>query len=79
MEADLKAVNRTLTPWVILNGHRPIYTTNTGGSPPYGVINGARDQRLAFEDLLFKYEVDLTLHGESAGHNQPVLTCVEAV
>ena len=29
MEADLKAVNRTKTPWVILNGHRPIYTCDT--------------------------------------------------
>lgn len=35
MEADLKAVNRTKTPWLILNGHRPIYTTNTGGASPY--------------------------------------------
>lgn len=63
MEADLAAVNRTNTPWVVLNGHRPIYTTNTGGSSPYGVINVARDLRKAIEPLLFQYQVDLTLHG----------------
>ena len=31
----MKAVNRTKTPWLVLNGHRPIYTTNTGGASPY--------------------------------------------
>lgn len=31
----MKAVNRTKTPWLVLNGHRPIYTTATGGASPY--------------------------------------------
>lgn len=63
MEADLAAVNRTNTPWVILNGHRPIYTTSSGGSPPYGVVPVALDLQEALEPLLYKYSVDLTWHG----------------
>lgn len=27
MENDLKSVNRTLTPWVVLAGHRPMYAS----------------------------------------------------
>ena len=63
MEADLAAVNRTKTPWIILNGHRPIYTTSSGGSAPYGVVPVALDLQEALEPLLYKYSVDLTWHG----------------
>ena len=27
MENDLKSVNRTLTPWVVIAGHRPMYSS----------------------------------------------------
>ena len=67
MEADLQSVNRTKTPWVILNGHRPIYTTNVGGSPPYGVIPVALDLQAALEPLLYTYSVELTWHGAPLG------------
>ena len=29
LEADLAGVDRSLTPWVVLYGHRPMYCTNT--------------------------------------------------
>ena len=28
LEADLSGVDRSLTPWVVLYGHRPMYCTN---------------------------------------------------
>ena len=44
---DLKAVNRTRTPWIIVHGHRPAYATVVDTA---SVIQ-AQDQRNAFEDI----------------------------
>ncbi|KAK9804531.1 hypothetical protein WJX73_005386 [Symbiochloris irregularis] len=60
---DLQNVNRTLTPWVVLNGHRPIYTTSSSGGGFSSVTTVARDLRNALEDVLYQYEVDLSWHG----------------
>merc|ERR1719313_2692820 len=32
LESDLKSVNRSHTPWVVVTGHRPMYTVGRGGS-----------------------------------------------
>ncbi|TIA89906.1 hypothetical protein E3P99_01818 [Wallemia hederae] len=53
LEEQLKQVNRDVTPWVIVGGHRPWY-----GSLPD--CDGCKD---AFEPLLTKYGVDLVMHG----------------
>ena len=50
---DFESINRTLTPWVIFTGHRPMYYDNNGPDAPFD----------AFESLLMKYEVDLVLWG----------------
>jgi len=56
LEADLARVNsnRTATPWVIVSGHRPIYSSASG------------DYKMtlaAFEDILIKYNVDIYFAG----------------
>lgn len=70
---DLKRVNRTQTPWLIVGGHRPMYSMGSFGNafdPHFGAI----------EPLLYQYKVDLALWGHV--HNAlvtcPVLnaTCV---
>ena len=53
IDADLASVDRTVTPWVIVAGHRPWYTTGTGCAPCQS----------AFETLLYKYGVDLAVFG----------------
>jgi len=55
LEADLASVDRTVTPWVIVGGHRPWYTTQ-GSSP-------CKPCQAAFEPLLYKYGVDLAVFG----------------
>ncbi|KAF1967975.1 Metallo-dependent phosphatase [Bimuria novae-zelandiae CBS 107.79] len=55
LAADLASVDRTVTPWVIVGGHRPWYTTK-GSSPCTACQN-------AFEPLLYKYGVDLAIFG----------------
>lgn len=74
MDQDLKAVNRSDTPWVVAIGHRPMYC-----SPDY-TITGVRSDvprerhnkdclsqgykvRKAFEDVLYNNKIDLGLHG----------------
>lgn len=54
LEADLASVDRSITPWVIFAGHRPWYTT--GGS-------GCKPCQAAFEDLMYKYGVDVAIFG----------------
>ncbi|UNI13395.1 hypothetical protein JDV02_000143 [Purpureocillium takamizusanense] len=53
-EADLASIDRTITPWVIVAGHRPWYTTGDGGCKPC---------QKAFEGLMYKYGVDLGVFG----------------
>jgi hypothetical protein len=56
LEADLASVDRTITPWLIVGGHRPWYST--GGSS-----NVCGPCQTAFESLLYKYGVDLAIFG----------------
>lgn len=53
LKADLAAVNRTLTPWVVVGAHRPWYTAPQA-SP---------DQQAAFESLLYEGGADLVMGG----------------
>lgn len=60
LEADLAAVDRSKTPWVIVAGHRPWYLShaNTSGT----ICWMCKD---VFEPLLNKYNVDLVLSGHA--------------
>eukprot|EP00160_Parvularia_atlantis_P016812 Unigene5513_Nuclearia_a/m.16872 Unigene5513_Nuclearia_a/g.16872 ORF Unigene5513_Nuclearia_a/g.16872 Unigene5513_Nuclearia_a/m.16872 type:complete len:592 (-) Unigene5513_Nuclearia_a:51-1826(-) len=59
MEADLQRVNRSVTPFLVVTGHRPMYNSEKYASD-YRVCEG---MQAAFEDLLVKYDVDLFLGG----------------
>lgn len=60
LEADLAAVDRSKTPWVIVAGHRPWYLSkkNVTGS----ICWSCKD---VFEPLFIKYGVDLVLSGHA--------------
>lgn len=60
LEADLAAVDRSKTPWVIVAGHRPWYLSHANAS---GTICWTCKD--VFEPLLIKYKVDLVLSGHS--------------
>ncbi|XP_028398473.1 nucleotide pyrophosphatase/phosphodiesterase-like [Dendronephthya gigantea] len=55
LEEDLKSIDRSKTPWVILGGHRPMYTSEID---PRNFIVALAFQFL-FEDLLYHYKVDV--------------------
>jgi Calcineurin-like phosphoesterase/Purple acid Phosphatase, N-terminal domain len=59
LRADLASVNRSLTPWLIVETHRPLYEAETKWAD-----NGVGIAfRFFFEDLLFQYQVDIVLSG----------------
>ena len=54
-ENDLKGVNRSLTPWVVVASHRPIYNSEKYDSD----FETSLGMRAEFEYLLLEYSVDL--------------------
>ncbi|OAA66654.1 metallo-phosphoesterase [Niveomyces insectorum RCEF 264] len=56
LEADLASVDRTVTPWLVVGGHRPWYSTGGSG-------NVCAPCQAAFEPLFYKYGVDVGIFG----------------
>ncbi|KAK7203706.1 metallophosphoesterase [Myxozyma melibiosi] len=56
LENDLANVDRSLTPWVIVSGHRPWYASADNDST-------CANCQTAFEPLLVKYNVDMVFYG----------------
>lgn len=70
---DLRRVNRARTPWLVVNGHRPLYVDSTWDADrPDADQTMARALREAFEDAFQTFDVDLTLHGH---HHSYQRTC----
>lgn len=73
IERDLASVDRGMTPWVVLGGHRPIYIDSTFyGLQPDGDQHVAQQLRDSLEPLLYRYQVDATWSGH---HHSYQRTC----
>ena len=59
LEKDLASVDRAKTPWLLVQGHRPMYNSENYDSD----YNVSVHQREMYEDLLHKYAVDLAWYG----------------
>ena len=57
---DLESVDRKKTPYIIVTGHRPMYTSEQPYESDFLV---AQFIQSALEDVFFKYKVDLGLYG----------------
>lgn len=60
LESDLQSLDRTKTPWVIVEIHRPLYNSFDLPDGQNLVTLALREQ---FEQLLMKYSVDLVFSG----------------
>ena len=60
IENDLRSVNRTLTPWLIVTGHRHMYTSEENAK---GELEIMEKLQLYLEPLLYQYHADLNLFG----------------
>ena len=56
LEADLAAVNRSHTPWLVVGGHRPFYIDSTNAAPGWGDLTVADDLQDALEDLFVRHQ-----------------------
>ncbi len=60
LEADLKSVDRSKTPWVIAAGHRPWYLSHANDT--HTICWACKD---VWEPLFIKYDVDLYISGHA--------------
>ncbi|EWY82993.1 acid phosphatase [Fusarium oxysporum NRRL 32931] len=69
LKNDLASVDRCKTPWVIVMGHRPMYSSHGG--------NYHLHLREAFEKLLLKHKVDLYIAGHVHWYERlkPIRNC----
>ena len=72
LENDLKSVNRSVTPWVVFTGHRPMWVDSnfTVGNFSDGEVAAA--QQAVLEPLLWKYRVNFAMYGH---HHSLQRTC----
>jgi hypothetical protein len=62
LRADLAAVNRTTTPWIIVVHHSPMYTT--------GVHTPDLTTRAAWQPIFDEFSVDLVLNGHNHSYER---------
>ncbi|TMW69458.1 hypothetical protein Poli38472_001614 [Pythium oligandrum] len=67
IENDLKNVDRSKTPWVVLTAHRMMYTTQLGEDAD---LNVSKYYRKEMEDLLWTYKVNLMLVGHQHSYER---------
>eukprot|EP00931_Biecheleriopsis_adriatica_P011977 TRINITY_DN113079_c0_g1_i1.p1 TRINITY_DN113079_c0_g1~~TRINITY_DN113079_c0_g1_i1.p1 ORF type:complete len:513 (-),score=78.93 TRINITY_DN113079_c0_g1_i1:216-1754(-) len=65
LEQDLKAVNRSITPWVVVAAHVPWYSTNY-----HHDMSEAAFMRNAMEDLIYAAKVDVVFSGHVHGYER---------
>jgi len=72
LDADLGGVNRSVTPWVVVAGHRPMYVDSDDVAGVHGDAAVSRELRAGIEPLLVKHRVPLALW---AHHHSYQRTC----
>ena len=72
LEADLAAVNRSLTPWLLFVGHRPFVIDSPNHEPVAGDTSVGGRMVAALEPLWRRFDVDVTITGH---HHSYQRTC----
>jgi len=72
LENDLMSVDRSVSPWLIFAGHRPMYIDSTDVNGPASDIVVSAELKESLEPLLVQYQVDLALWGH---HHSYQRTC----
>jgi len=65
IQADLAAVDRSATPWILFGGHRPMYIDSDYGGKWASDLNVAQMLVDHVEPLLLRYGVDLAVWGHN--------------
>jgi len=75
LAADLAAVNRSATPWLIVTAHRPMYVSSSSHASPSSDQPVAALLQKEIEPLLLQYRVDVFFAGH---HHSQQITCAVA-
>jgi len=72
LENDLiqATANRNITPWIIVIGHRPLYCSSAGFSNNSAPIFTSYSIQQAFENLFYRYHVDIFFCGHSHAYER---------
>eukprot|EP00339_Tiarina_fusa_P014106 CAMPEP_0117015144 /NCGR_PEP_ID=MMETSP0472-20121206/12154_1 /TAXON_ID=693140 ORGANISM="Tiarina fusus, Strain LIS" /NCGR_SAMPLE_ID=MMETSP0472 /ASSEMBLY_ACC=CAM_ASM_000603 /LENGTH=419 /DNA_ID=CAMNT_0004718879 /DNA_START=100 /DNA_END=1359 /DNA_ORIENTATION=+ len=72
LEADLIAANADPNiDWILVTGHQPVYCSVSSKSTILGIPKGdSRHVQQAFEDLFYKYKVDVYFDGHVHGYER---------
>eukprot|EP01126_Amoeba_proteus_P035828 TRINITY_DN3623_c0_g1_i3.p1 TRINITY_DN3623_c0_g1~~TRINITY_DN3623_c0_g1_i3.p1 ORF type:complete len:512 (+),score=66.55 TRINITY_DN3623_c0_g1_i3:291-1826(+) len=60
MVRDMKTVNRSITPWLVVAGHRPLYSSGTSDVGDYHISEHLRQE---LEIMMLRFQVDLVFTG----------------
>ncbi|KAL9182584.1 hypothetical protein ACHAXT_013236 [Thalassiosira profunda] len=63
LEKDLAAVNRTVTPWIVVEMHRPLYHSEVLPGDEWQEQTILAAMQSEIEDLLYAFSVDLVISG----------------
>jgi hypothetical protein len=63
LEKDLSSVNKSKTPWIVVVGHRPQYSSSASPVPVGTASSYFSQVRKTFEPILIKYGVALYISG----------------
>ena len=72
LDRHMSEVDRSVTPWLVFAGHRPMYVDSTNAAAGAGDLPVAGELQDSVEPLLKKYKVDLALWGH---HHSYQRTC----
>ncbi|CAF1403814.1 unnamed protein product [Rotaria magnacalcarata] len=64
LEQDLRSIDRIRIPWILVTAHRPMYSSLIGIHLIQIML------QLNIEPLLYKYHVDLNLHGHTHSYGR---------
>jgi acid phosphatase type 7 len=67
---DLAAVNRSVTPWVVVSGHRPMYIDSTYTGTPDSDVAVSKLMKSSLESLFAANKVDVCLWGHNHSYQR---------
>lgn len=75
LEADLKKIDRGITPWIVVLIHAPWYNSNTAHQGEYESVS----MKEAMEELLYKARVDVVFAGHVHAYERFVSFLISSV
>lgn len=70
LQRDLAAVDRAKTPWVVVGGHRPVYSVKNTDEDSHAPTGDSKNLQAAVEHLFRQYNVDVFFCGHEHSYER---------